>query len=651
MPHRSLSAAKSRGYPKARAPLDDHHPASGEVWRWRFRAADGQPPPRADGALTPASGPAPPSAPGHLEMLRDAMQLFQRLSWFFREHWRTYLVALLLLTLVAVLNLSIPWLVGRSVDHLAAGDDAGHSRTLWLLFGCALAVYGLRFTWRQILFGTAYRLGNLLRSRFYQRLTRQGDAFFASHNTGDLMARATNDIDAIEMAAGEGILSGFDGLLTFVLVMIMMVVMIDWRLTLIALLPFPVMAFGFHRLSNRIHHQFNEALQQFSALNDRTQEALSGIRMIRALGREQQEFEDYAAITARAAKANYAVARSEALFDPLIFLCMSGSLLLTLAGGSWLISSEQLSIGELTGFTLYLGQLIWPMWAFGWLLNIIERGSAAWKRVDATLQTPDSIEDRGQRPVRETGLEVQGLSFTYPGSHTPALQEISFELPPGGRLGIAGPTGAGKTTLIKLLMRYREADDPQRLRLGGHPIADYPLQALRGCFAWVPQDPFLFSLTVADNIALSQPDANPAAIRHAAWLAAVDEDIERLPEGYDTPVGERGVTLSGGQRQRVALARALLAPAPILVLDDSLSAVDLDTEKRILQRLQHASERRSLIVISHRLSALQGCDTILVLQRGHLDEIGTHEQLLGADGWYSRMWTYQQMEETTDVAH
>jgi ATP-binding cassette subfamily B protein/ATP-binding cassette subfamily C protein/ATP-binding cassette subfamily B multidrug efflux pump len=579
------------------------------------------------------------------------MQLFQQLSWFFREHWRTYSVALLLLSLVAMLNLSIPWLVGQSVDHLAAADSDGHSRILWLLLGCALAIYVLRFSWRQILFGTAYRLGNLLRSRFYQRLTRQGDAFYAEHNTGDLMARATNDIDAIEMAAGEGILSGFDGLLTFVLVMIMMVAVIDWRLTLIALLPFPIMAFGFHRLSNRIHQQFNEALEQFSALNDRTQEALSGIRMIRALGREQQEFNDYAAITTRAAKANYEVARSEALFDPLIFLCMSASLLLTLVGGSWLISTDQLSIGELTGFTLYLGQLIWPMWAFGWLLNIIERGSAAWKRVDATLKTPDSIADLGKQPVSDTHLCAQGLQFTYPNSHAPALQEISFELPAGQSLGIAGPTGAGKSTLIQLLMRYREADRPEQLKLGAHPVADYPLQALRSCFAWVPQDPFLFSLTVAENIALSQPDASPEAIRHAAWLAAVDEDIERLPKGYDTPVGERGVTLSGGQRQRIALARALLTSAPILILDDSLSAVDLDTEKRILQRLTQASAQRSLIIISHRLSALRQCDRIMVLQQGHLDEFGTHDQLVANDGWYSRMWTYQQMEEETDVRH
>jgi len=579
------------------------------------------------------------------------MQLFQQLSWFFREHWRTYSVALLLLSLVAMLNLSIPWLVGQSVDHLAEGDTQGHSRILWLLLGCAFAIYGLRFTWRQILFGTAYRLGNLLRSRFYQRLTRQGEAFYAEHNTGDLMARATNDIDAIEMAAGEGILSGFDGLLTFVLVMLMMAAVIDWRLTLIALLPFPVMAVGFHRLSNRIHHQFNDALEQFSALNDRTQEALSGIRMIRALGREQQEFDDYAAITRRAAKANYEVARSEALFDPLIFLCMSASLLLTLAGGSWLISTEQLSIGELTGFTLYLGQLIWPMWAFGWLLNIIERGSAAWKRVDATLQTPDSIIDRGTRPVTETTLTAQNLHFSYPQSHMPTLHGISFELRPGQSLGIAGPTGAGKSTLIQLLMRYRETDNPDQLKLGDHPIAEYPLQALRNCFAWVPQDPFLFSLTVAENIALSRPDASLEAIRHAAWLAAVDEDIERLPKGYDTPVGERGVTLSGGQRQRVALARALLATTPILVLDDSLSAVDLETERRILERLRQVSDRRSLIIISHRLSALRDCDHILVLQQGHPDEFGSHRQLLSTDGWYSRMWTYQQMEEDADVSH
>lgn len=578
------------------------------------------------------------------------MQLFRQLSWFFREHWLTYSVALLLLALVAILNLSIPWLVGQSIDHLAAGDSARHSRILWLLPGCALAIYLLRFAWRQILFGTAYRLGNRLRSRFYQRLSRQGDAFYASHNTGDLMARATNDIDAIEMAAGEGILSGFDGLLTFLLVMLMMVAVIDWRLTLIALLPFPVMAFGFHRLSSRIHSQFNEALEQFSALNDRTQEALSGIRMIRALGREQQEFDDYAAITRRTAAANYAVARSEALFDPLIFLCMSASLLLTLVGGSWLITHDQLSIGELTGFTLYLGQLIWPMWAFGWLINIIQRGSAAWSRVDATLQTPDSIPDQGQQPVTDLSLRAEHLSLTYASGEAPALKDVSFRLEPGQSLGIAGPTGSGKSTLILLLMRYREADHPEQLKLGSLPLASYPLQALRGCFAWVPQDPFLFSLTIAENIALGRPDASPEEIRQAAWLAAVDRDIENFPQGYDTPVGERGITLSGGQRQRVALARALLSPAPILILDDALSAVDTDTEARILARLQSARKERSLIVISHRLSALSDCDTILVLQQGQLVETGSHEQLLATDGWYSRMWTYQQMEEATDVS-
>ncbi len=575
------------------------------------------------------------------------MTLFFRLGWFFRAHRATYLAALAMLAGVAALNMAIPWLVARAVDRLVTATSglASVYPLLLLLLGAGVAIYLLRYGWRKTLYGTSYRLGHHLRRRFYQRLCTQGQAFYATHNTGDLMARATNDIDAIEMAAGEGILSGFDGLMTFVLVLLMMFVAIDWRLALVALIPFPIMGWQFYRISSAIHHQFQKALEAFSALNDRTQEAMTGIRLVRAMGLEQQQDEAFGRISSEAADTNYQVARSEAKYEPVVFLCMSASLLLTLGYGAWLIHARELSVGQLTGFTLYLSQLIWPMFAFGWLLNIVERGSAALKRVDALLDTPDTVHDSGTATPADTRLTVDQLAFRYADDQAPALQGVSFQLAPGQLLGIAGPTGGGKTTLLQLLMRYWEIAPAAAIRLGEKALADYRLPLLRQCFAYVPQDPFLFSLSIADNIALGRPDASPEQIREAARLADIDGDIARFPRGYDTPVGERGVTLSGGQRQRIAIARALLTAAPILILDDALSAVDLATEQRILNQLRQVLQQRTAIIVSHRLSSLRDADLTLVLAHGEVLERGRHSQLLALDGWYARMWTYQQLEE------
>ena len=291
------------------------------------------------------------------------MRLFLQLRWFFRRHWQTYLLAMVMLAAVALLNTAVPWLIGDSIDKLIAAGELSDdvSNQLWLLFGMALLIYLLRFGWRLVLFGTSYRLGSLLRKRFYQRLTRLGSAFYSQHGTGDLMARATNDIDAIEIAAGEGVLSGFDGLLTFILVLLMMFTLIDWRLTLVALLPFPFMAYGFYRISVAVHHQFQDALERFSDLNDKTQEALSGIRLVKAMGREQVESDQFNQLARHAADTNYKVARSEAMYEPLIYLALTGAMLLTLGYGGYLYWHDQLTVGQLTSFTIYMGQLIWPM--------------------------------------------------------------------------------------------------------------------------------------------------------------------------------------------------------------------------------------------------------------------------------------------------
>ncbi|MFB9886080.1 ABC transporter ATP-binding protein [Balneatrix alpica] len=580
------------------------------------------------------------------------MSLFLQLRWFFRLHWRTYLLALLMLAGVALLNMGVPYLIGRSVDAIVSGQL--QQQQLWGyllgLFGLGLGVYVLRYGWRVLLYGTSYRLGTQLRQDYYQRLTRLGPQFYQQHNTGDLMARATNDIDAVEMAAGEGVLSGFDGLLTFVLVLVMMFAVIDWRLACIALLPFPVMGIGFYKISRILHHHFNESLQRFSELNDKTQEALSGIRLLKAMGLEQQQAQAFNAIAERSAQANYQVQRAEAWYDPVIFLALSAAFLLSLGFGAWLIYQQELSVGMLTSFTMYLGQLVWPMFAFGWLLNIIERGSAALKRVNSLLEQPDTFTNQGQlQQLAQPDIAVEQLSFHYPQQAQPTLDRLSFSLQAGQLLGIVGPTGSGKTTLLRVLMRQYEGFTGQ-IYLGGEPLAAYRLKALRGYFAYVPQDAFLFTASIAENIALGRPEASREEIEAVAKLAAIDTDIRRFPQGYDTLVGERGMTLSGGQRQRIAIARALLLDAPILVLDDALSAVDVHTEQQILQHLREARHGRTTLVVSHRLSAVQEAEQILVLNHGQIRERGNHQQLLAEQGWYARMWTYQQLEASLDEA-
>jgi ATP-binding cassette subfamily B multidrug efflux pump len=582
------------------------------------------------------------------------MSLSRLIGGFVRRHWRSYVSSALMLSGVAVCTVWVPRKIGAMIDGLAAHRLGEHD--LWVqlaqLLGLGLAIYVLRVGWRLRLFAAAYQLGVELRTRFYARLSAQGPGFYQKQRTGDLMALATNDIDAIEMAAGEAMLAGFDGSLTLVMVLAIMTLGVDWRLALIALLPFPLMALAFWRISRHIHTASTDSLKRFAALNDHVQESLSGVRTLRALGLEQRSARQFGELAARAADASLAAQQWEAAYEPAVGLALTAAGVLTLGLGGYLVWHGELTIGALTSFTMYLGQLIWPMFAAGWVLSLIERGRAALARLQPLFDAPLTVDDHGTLASLAPGrLTLDDVSLSYPGQDRPALSGVSLSLRAGQTLGLVGPTGAGKSTLLRVLLRQAT---PQRGRVawGGHALGDYTLATLRSAISWVPQESFLFSATIADNIALGRPGATRAEVEHAAHMAAIHEDILRFPQGYETHVGEKGITLSGGQRQRVAIARSLLADSSLLLLDDALSAVDTGTETRILDHLEELRRERpgrSAIIASHRLSAVAGADLIVVLRDGRITESGNHDTLVAADGWYASQWRYQQLEASLDA--
>jgi ATP-binding cassette subfamily B multidrug efflux pump len=582
------------------------------------------------------------------------MTLSQLIRRFVYRHWIAYAGSACMLTGITFLNALIPRKIGAIIDLLVAGRLAG-TGLLWQLaipIAMGVAIYFLRVGWRLQLFAAAYRFGMELRTDLYARMSLQGPAFYQRQRTGDLMALATNDIDAIEMAAGEAMLAGYDGSTTFIIVLSMMLWGVNWRLTLAALLPFPFMAAAFWLISTRVHDAWRDSLNRFSHLNGHVQETLSGVRTLHALGLERRSAMQFAKLAEEAADSSLGAQRWEAAYEPAVGITLTASSVLTLMLGGYLVWHNQLSIGALTSFSMYLGQLIWPMFAAGWVLSLIERGKAAWKRLEPILSESLTIDDNGVLDVLPPGdLAMRSLVYAYPGQAHPALDQVSLTLATGKTLGLVGATGSGKSTLLRLILRQYAAQSGE-LHWGDHALGEYRLTALRNAISWVPQESFLFSASIADNIGLAKPDASRAEIEQAAKLAAVHEDIARLPKGYDTMVGERGITLSGGQRQRVAIARALLADSSLLLLDDALSAVDTGTEAHILQHLQalrRSQSGRSVIIVSHRLSSVADADQIVVLQQGKIIESGTHQSLLSEDGWYASQWQYQQLEESLDA--
>ncbi|GAA3614619.1 SmdA family multidrug ABC transporter permease/ATP-binding protein [Gibbsiella greigii] len=578
------------------------------------------------------------------------MRLFAQIGWYFRREWHRYLGAVALLIIIAMLQLLPPKLVGIIVDGITQKQMSTGMLMAWLglMLGTAIVVYLLRYVWRVLLFGAAYQLAVELRERLYQQLSRQNPSFYLRHRTGDLMARATNDVDRVVFAAGEGVLTLVDSLVMGLAVLVVMSTQISWQLTLLALIPMPVMAIIIKYYGDQLHQRFKSAQAAFSSLNDQAQESMTSIRMIKAFGLEDRQSSQFAEVAAQTGAKNMQVARIDARFDPTIYSAIGAANLLAVGGGSWMVVQGMLTLGQLTSFVMYLGLMIWPMLALAWMFNIVERGSAAYSRIRSLLDDAPVVKDGEQAlPAGRGVLAVDIRAFHYPQNSRPALHDVALNLAPGQMLGLCGPTGSGKTTLLALIQRQFDIDDGQ-ICYNGLPLTQLKLDAWRSRLSVVSQTPFLFSDSVANNIALGKPGASQQEIEQAARLARVHDDILRLPQGYETEVGERGVMLSGGQKQRISIARALLLDAEILILDDALSAVDGRTEHQILHNLRSWGKNRTVIISAHRLSALTEASEILVMQHGTVVQRDVHSELAAQPGWYRDMYRYQQLEAALD---
>lgn len=577
------------------------------------------------------------------------MDMFGKLGWFFKQERKSYFIGIIMLVGVAILTGLVPLILGWIIDSMTAGTITMSALWKWviLLVIIAIAQYAMRNLWRISIFGTSAKLEQILRSRLFKHFTQMDAEFYQKYRTGDLMARTTNDLNAVRMVAGGGILTLVDSMSQGLITLFMMLFVVDWRLTLVSIIPFPLLAIAIRIIGRKLHYHSRQSQAAFSAMNDKVQESVTGMKVIKTFGEEELDIQDFERMTSNVVDKNTELYKHDAAFMPTSQLIMGLSTMIGLFFGGYLVVTGDITIGLLVAFISYITRLNWPMIAIGRLFNILERGSASYDRVMEILGEVSHITER-ENPLEESiagPLEVKLDSFTYHDGSSPVLEDIYFKLEQGQTLGIVGKTGSGKTSLFKLLMR--DYDHYRGQIIYNHiNIKDYSLDSLLTQIGYVPQDNFLFSTTVRENIRFGRPDATQEEVEEVAKAASVHEDILGFPDGYDTEVGEQGVTLSGGQRQRIAIARALLMDPELLILDDSLSAVDAKTEESILEAIKQSSKNKSTIISAHRLSSVMHAEEILVFENGRIAERGTHHELIELNGWYAEMYHRQQLEQS-----
>ena len=579
------------------------------------------------------------------------MGIFKKLKWFFKKEKKRYILGITFLALTSFANLVPPRVLGLMADQL----DKGHIS--WMEYGmlilavlaAAIVLYILRYFWRKQIWGGAAELERQMRSKLFKHFMKMDRTFYQKHRTGDLMAHATNDVSAIQNVAGDGVLTLVDSLMMGLSTMIAMIIFVDVRLTVVALLPLPFLAWGAQKLGNRLHDAFNDSQAAFSRLNNKTQESVSGIKVLKTFGQGKEDTAAFDRMVNETIKINRCVFLWDSLFDPLGTIIIGLTYTITIIYGGLLVTNHVLSIGQLVSFIAYIGNMVWPMFAIGYLFNILERGSASYDRVQKLLDekpliTDEHADDSITAKDIDGDLKYDIKSFAYPDEKDiPVLQNINFTLLKGQTLGLVGRVGSGKTTIIQLLLR--EFDDYDGvITLNGHDIREIPLNVLLRQISYVPQNNYLFSTSIQRNISFAEAGVEQDQVIEAAKKSDLHSDILQMPRSYQTLVGENGVSLSGGQKQRMAIARALLKHSQILIMDDALSAVDAKTETAILKSLKKERQGKTTLIAAHRLTSVMNADLILVLKDGKIVERGNHEQLLAADGWYAEMWRRQELE-------
>lgn len=579
------------------------------------------------------------------------MNIFSKLGWFFKQEKKRYIIGISFLALTSIANLVPPRILGLMADQLDKGSISWgeYGALILAVVAAAIVLYLLRYFWRKQIWGGAAELERQMRSRLFKHFMIMDRTFYQRHRTGDLMAHATNDINSIQNVAGDGVLTLVDSLVTGGTTMIAMIIFTDFWLTIIALLPLPFLALGAWKLGDKLHYSFDKSQAAFSHLNNKTQESVSGIKVLKAFGESEQDSAAFNKMVDETIQINKKVFKWDSMFDPLGTLIIGATYVITIIYGGLLVTNHTLSVGQLVSFIAYISNMVWPMLAIGYLFNILERGSASYDRVERLLYERPQITDENADQTL-TAEDIQGdlkydiKSFAYPDEkEIPVLQNIDFTLKPGQTLRLVGKVGAGKTTIIELLLREFDKYNG-KITLGGYDIRNIPLKLLLNEISYVPQNNFLFSTSIENNIAFSDQDAAKDKIQSAAQKSDLHDDIMQMPAGYHTLVGENGVSLSGGQKQRLSIARALLKESPILILDDALSAVDAKTETAILDSLKSERKGKKTLIAAHRLTSVMDADLILVLKDGKIVERGKHKDLLAQNGWYAEMWRKQELQ-------